>query len=70
MPGMPGRSRASSVDKRVAQPLLPSAWIAGLDQKVLYDLGPLSRGEQVCATRFQRYATTWTTDSLFPSIDH
>lgn len=54
MPGMPGRSRASSVDKRAPPQLLPSAWIAGLDQKVLYDLGPLSRGEQVCANRFNR----------------
>jgi hypothetical protein len=44
---MPGRSRASSIDKR-ATPMLPAAWIAGLDQKVVYDLGPLSRGEQVC----------------------
>lgn len=44
---MPGRSRASSIDKRQT-PMLPAAWIAGLDQKVVYDLGPLSRGEQVC----------------------
>lgn len=44
---MPGRSRASSTDKRPAA-MLPAAWIAGLDQKVVYDLGPLSRGEQVC----------------------
>jgi len=43
---MPGRSRASSVDKRPT-PMLPAAWIAGLDQKVVYDLSPLSRGEQV-----------------------
>lgn len=48
MPGMPGRSRASSMERRPAPPMLPSAWIAGLDQKVVYDLGPLSRGEQVC----------------------
>lgn len=47
MPGMSGRSRASSVDKRPPQPMLPAAWIAGLDQKVIYDMGPLSRGEQV-----------------------
>lgn len=47
MPGMSGRSRASSVDKRPPQPMLPAAWIAGLDQKVVYDMGPLSRGEQV-----------------------
>ncbi|OQE46580.1 hypothetical protein PENCOP_c001G05498 [Penicillium coprophilum] len=43
---MPGRSRASSIDKRPT-PMLPAAWIAGLDQKVVYDLGPLSRGEQI-----------------------
>lgn len=47
MPGMGARSRASSVDKRPPQPMMPGAWIAGLDQKVVYDLGPLSRGEQV-----------------------
>lgn len=47
MPGMMGRSRASSVDKRIPTPSLPSAWIAGLDQKVLYDLEPLARGGQV-----------------------
>ncbi|KAJ6120882.1 hypothetical protein N7523_005162 [Penicillium sp. IBT 18751x] len=47
MPGMAGRSRASSVDKRPPAPTLPSAWIAGLDQKVVYDMGPLTRGEQV-----------------------
>jgi hypothetical protein len=44
---MPGRSRASSIDKRPLAPQLPAAWIAGLDQKVVYDLSPLSRGEQV-----------------------
>ncbi|KAJ5551730.1 hypothetical protein N7461_006428 [Penicillium sp. DV-2018c] len=47
---MPGRSRASSMDKRSnppPSPMLPAAWIAGLDQKVVYDLGPLSRGEQI-----------------------
>lgn len=47
MPGMGARSRASSVDKRPAAATAPSAWIAGLDQKVVYDLGPLLRGEQV-----------------------
>ncbi|KAJ5292017.1 hypothetical protein N7478_001268 [Penicillium angulare] len=47
MPGMGARSRASSMDKRPLAPLLPSAWIAGLDQKVVYDLGPLIRGEQI-----------------------
>lgn len=48
MPGAMGaRSRASSVDMRRPPPNLPAAWIAGLDQKVVYDLGPLSRGEQV-----------------------
>ncbi|KAJ5578445.1 uncharacterized protein N7459_007409 [Penicillium hispanicum] len=47
MPGMVGRSRASSVDRRVPAQMLPGAWIAGLDQKVVYDLGPLSRGEQI-----------------------
>jgi hypothetical protein len=44
---MPGRARASSVDVRPPQPQLPSAWIAGLEHKILYDLGPLGRGEQV-----------------------
>ncbi|KAA8651643.1 hypothetical protein EYZ11_003910 [Aspergillus tanneri] len=45
---LPGRARASSVDTRPsANSQLPSAWIAGLDQKILYDLGPLARGEQV-----------------------
>ncbi|KAJ5901763.1 hypothetical protein N7495_002291 [Penicillium taxi] len=47
MPGMTGRSRASSVDKRSPAPNSPGAWIAGLDQKVPYDLGPLSRGDQI-----------------------
>ncbi|KAJ5987578.1 hypothetical protein N7451_011943 [Penicillium sp. IBT 35674x] len=47
MPGMGARSRASSVDKRPAAATAPSAWIAGLDQKVVYDLGPLLRGEQI-----------------------
>ncbi|KAJ5091391.1 hypothetical protein NUU61_006261 [Penicillium alfredii] len=48
MPGMgiPGRSRANSTDKRPV-PQLPAAWIAGLDQKIVYDLGPLSKGEQI-----------------------
>lgn len=48
---IPGRARASSMDNRFAPnspPPLPGAWIAGLDQKVVYDLGPLARGEQVC----------------------
>lgn len=48
---IPGRVRASSVDTRVPpaspQPQMPSAWIAGLDQKIVYDLEPLARGEQV-----------------------
>lgn len=44
---MPGRARASSMDVR-SSPQLPSAWIAGLEHKVPYDLGPLGRGEQVC----------------------
>ncbi|KAI9370091.1 hypothetical protein BJX61DRAFT_112305 [Aspergillus egyptiacus] len=43
---MPGRVRASSVDAR-SSPQLPSAWIAGLEHKILYDLGPLGRGEQI-----------------------
>lgn len=43
---MPGRARASSVDVR-SIPQLPGAWIAGLEHKILYDLGPLGRGEQV-----------------------
>lgn len=47
---IPGRARASSMDTRsmpTSPPPVPSAWIAGLDQKVVYDLGPLARGEQV-----------------------
>lgn len=50
---IPGRTRASSVDTRVPPiPQLtgesaPSAWIAGLDQKIAYDLSPLARGEQI-----------------------
>jgi hypothetical protein len=51
MPGMMGRSRASSVDKRMPTPVLPSAWIAGLDQKVAYDMEPLARGGQVRGRR-------------------
>ncbi|KAJ5682663.1 hypothetical protein N7462_005828 [Penicillium macrosclerotiorum] len=48
MPGMVGRSRANSIDKRTpTTPVVPTAWIAGLDQKVVYDVGPLSRGEQI-----------------------
>jgi len=47
MPGMNARSRAGSMDKRTPMPSLPGAWIAGLDQKVVYDMGPLARGEQV-----------------------
>ncbi|KAL2823401.1 hypothetical protein BDW59DRAFT_148826 [Aspergillus cavernicola] len=43
---MPGRARASSVDTR-ASPQLPSAWIAGLEHKILWDIAPLGRGEQV-----------------------
>ena len=43
---MPGRARASSIDVR-SSPQLPSAWIAGLEHKILYDMGPLGRGEQV-----------------------
>ncbi|OJI96950.1 hypothetical protein ASPVEDRAFT_36344 [Aspergillus versicolor CBS 583.65] len=44
---IPGRARASSVDVRPPQPQLPGAWIAGLEHKILYDLGPLGRGEQI-----------------------
>lgn len=47
---MPGRMRASSVDTRPTNPQLPSAWIAGLEQKILYDLDPLARGDQVCSS--------------------
>ncbi|CBF88796.1 hypothetical protein AN0781.2 [Aspergillus nidulans FGSC A4] len=43
---MPGRARASSIDVR-SSPQLPSAWIAGLEHKILYDMGPLGRGEQI-----------------------
>lgn len=47
---LPGRNRASSMDTRLppSSPKLPGAWIAGLDQKIVYDLDPLSKGEQVC----------------------
>ncbi|OJK04408.1 hypothetical protein ASPACDRAFT_37967 [Aspergillus aculeatus ATCC 16872] len=44
---MPGRARASSADPRASASAMPSAWIAGLEQKILYDLEPLSRGEQI-----------------------
>ncbi|KAI9932053.1 hypothetical protein ASPWEDRAFT_112044 [Aspergillus wentii DTO 134E9] len=47
---IPGRQRASSVDTRSMispTPQQPSAWIAGLEQKIPYDLEPLSRGEHV-----------------------
>lgn len=43
---MPGRARASSVDNRASMPST-SAWVAGLDQKVPYDLGPLLRSEPI-----------------------
>ncbi|KAL2847908.1 hypothetical protein BJX68DRAFT_239044 [Aspergillus pseudodeflectus] len=43
---MPGRARASSIDAR-ASPQLPGAWIAGLEHKIPYDMGPLGRGEQI-----------------------
>lgn len=61
---MPGRSRASSVDKRPT-PLLPAAWIAGLDQKVVYDLGPLSSGEQVCTSKLNMLSMILTLTSRF-----
>ncbi|KAL2863744.1 uncharacterized protein BJX67DRAFT_362972 [Aspergillus lucknowensis] len=50
---MPGRARASSMDARTSPgpgpgpQQLPSAWIAGLEHKILYDMGPLGRGEQI-----------------------
>ncbi|OJJ74336.1 hypothetical protein ASPBRDRAFT_52463 [Aspergillus brasiliensis CBS 101740] len=46
---MPGRARASSVDPRPATTTTagPNAWIAGLEQKILYDLEPLARGDQI-----------------------
>ncbi|PWY64052.1 choriogenin Hminor [Aspergillus heteromorphus CBS 117.55] len=44
---MPGRARASSVDPRANNAASPSAWIAGLEQKIMYDLEPLARGEQI-----------------------
>lgn len=58
MPGMAARSRASSIDKRPPAPMLPGAWIAGLDQKVVYDMGPLSRGETVCLTNSDDWRPT------------
>lgn len=39
-----GKSRNSSMDFR---PHGYDAWVAGLDQKIPYDLGPLARGEAV-----------------------
>lgn len=30
------------------QPPTSGAWIAGLDQRIAYDLDPLAHGEQVC----------------------
>jgi hypothetical protein len=45
---MPGRARASSIDARASPQQLPGAWIAGLEHKIPYDMGPLGRGEQVC----------------------
>lgn len=42
---IPGRTRSDSVDLKAVQ--TPNAWIAGLDQKVVYDLEPLAKGEQV-----------------------
>lgn len=48
---MPGWPRPGSVDVKPASPTLsagaPAAWIAGLEQKVVYDLDLLSRGEQI-----------------------
>ncbi|KAL1962382.1 hypothetical protein VTN77DRAFT_9721 [Rasamsonia byssochlamydoides] len=42
---MPGKLRSpSSMDVRVHE---YEAWVAGLDQKIPYDLGPLSRGEVI-----------------------
>ncbi|KAJ5819344.1 hypothetical protein N7474_004935 [Penicillium riverlandense] len=63
---MPGRSRANSVEKRASvmpMPQLPAAWIAGLDQKIVYDLGPLSRGEQI-AELWNEHGDTYV--YLFP----
>lgn len=54
---IPGRARASSVDTRVpSSPQIPmsGAWIAGLDQKIVYDLDPLARGDQVCSSLVMR----------------
>jgi hypothetical protein len=61
---MPGRSRASSIDKRPT-PMLPAAWIAGLDQKVVYDLGPLSRGEQVRNIEWMTFFDQCEADEIF-----
>lgn len=60
---IPGRARASSVDARPqnTNSHMPSAWIAGLDQKILYDVGPLIRGEQVCRCLFLLFVLEiWT----------
>ena len=58
---IPGRARASSVDTRGTlmpsspqpQPPTSGAWIAGLDQRIAYDLDPLAQGEQVCTREFR-----------------
>lgn len=53
---MPGfSSRSESMEIKAAAASTPNAWIAGLDQKVSYDLDPLSRGDQVCNGRLFLY---------------
>jgi hypothetical protein len=62
---MPGRARASSIDARASPQQLPGAWIAGLEHKIPYDMGPLGRGEQVC-NLFSRSASIQATKLLLP----
>jgi hypothetical protein len=47
---MPGRPERSSMDGPQAHGY--DAWVAGLHQKIPYDLGPLARGDPVRITYF------------------
>lgn len=66
---MPGRARASSVDPRPATTTAgPSAWIAGLEQKILYDLEPLARGDQVRTETALSCCAKTLQGELFPTF--
>lgn len=66
---MPGRARASSVDPRPATTTAgPSAWIAGLEQKILYDLEPLARGDQVRTETALSCCAKTLQGGLFPTF--